>query len=226
MFNLRRPESLVPVLAELERCLQVRKACYWTAEHLVQHNATVGKAIFELRAGSHLLAVADMKGEVAVWPKASEKDFEQAVWKHKARKTVAIPQEFERYSLAQLIWQYTTRTNRKLLPKRYRECDIFFRRPPRVDPQLIEDTHLLVMRELALGPCTLAELQTRMGAAAETSAVEAALASLYFVGSITSNPERASHTSGRGGLTAIAPQAVYGNERQIPDTRPTTAPLI
>jgi hypothetical protein len=230
LFDLRKPETLMPVLAEFDRRLHPAKVRYWTAAHLVEHNATVGKAIFELRAGAELLAVADMKGEVAIFPDASEASFDRAAWKHRARRTVTVPPAFERHSLAQLMWQYTTRTARDLLPERYREGAIFFRRAPRIDPQLIEDLHLRVMRELALGPLSLDELQAGLGAGRE--AVCRAVAALYYVGSITSNPERASQVSGRGGLWTTK-SALLDADRPRPagqgagaDTRPSTAPLL
>jgi hypothetical protein len=228
-FDLRRPESLVPVLADFAQRLHEKKLCYWTAAHLVQHNATVGKAIFELVAGSKLIAVADMKGEVAISPTAKETDFDLGVWKHRARKNVSVPDNFVHHNLTLLLWQYTTRSARDLLPARYRECTIFFRRPPRLDPQLIEDVHLLVMRELAIAPATLARLQSLLKS--DGKAVERALAALYFVGSVTSNAERASQVSSRGGL-ASTPGVLADDAAHLRatgssgDMRPSTVPLL
>jgi hypothetical protein len=68
----------------------------------VEHNGTVGKALFELQAGAAVLAIADMKGTVFISPHATEQEFDHAVWKHRARKTVDVPPGFERHALAEL----------------------------------------------------------------------------------------------------------------------------
>ena len=230
-FHLRDPVTLVRILGNFDRQLHHRKVCYWTAAHLIEHNATVGKALYELRSGGELLAVADMKGEVAVSPIATESSFDSAVWKHRARKTVTVPATFARHSLEQLMWEYTLRTRREdLLPKRYRECAIFLRRSPRIEANLIDDDQLKIMRELALGPMSFDELRATLQL--EGRVLARALAALYYVGSITSNPERASHVSGRGGLWAVRASAtdrapLNAASRQAgSDTRPSTTPLL
>jgi hypothetical protein len=230
LFDMSRPETLVPVLRQLDSKLHGAKTCFWTAAHLIAHHATTGKALFELRAGPELLAVVDMKGEVAVSPVAPESSFDKAAWKHRARKSVLVPDHFRRCALAQLMWQYTTRTRQELLPERYRDGSIFFRRPPRVGPELISDVHLSITRQLALGPTSLPELQKAL--AIEERIASRALADLYFVGSITSNPERAWQRSDRGALWASRPASldadkptpIYKGAR--PDAPHSTAPLL
>lgn len=229
LFGLGEPGSLLKVLHRFDRELQPTKACFWTAAHIALHHATIGKAMFELRAGTDVLAVVDMKGHVAVSPAATETAFNQALWKHRARTAVTIPAGFRRIPLSQLMWLYATRTRRELLPPRYRDGAIFFRRPPRVDPQMIDDVHLVISRQLALGPSTFDELQTVLEMKEE--ALAKALAALYFVGSITSNPDRAWRGSVRGGLwsrsapleSGAAPLAPGGTRRDVPHS---TAPLL
>lgn len=229
-FDLARPETLVLVLQQLDRELHAAKTRYWTAAHIIANHATIGKAMFELRAGQELLAVVDMKGDVAISPVAPESSFEKAAWKHRARKTVSIPDHFQRCPLAQLMWQYTTRTRQELLPERYRDGSIYFRRPPRVEPELITDTHLSITRQLALGPTSLRELQSALGIGQLVAS--RALADLYFVGSITSNPERAWQRSVRGVLWASRPASLEAAEPTpiykgvVPDAPHSTAPLL
>lgn len=227
-FSTSRPESLAPVLRAFEAGLGTTKACFWTAAHLVAHHATVGKAMFELCAGSEVLAVVDMKGDAAVSPTATEGAFDAAVWKHRARKAVAVPAWFHRVGLEPLMWDYLNRTRLQLLPDRYRECAIYFRRPPRVDPALIGDVHLIISRQLAIGPLTLRELQKTLSLGED--AVARALAAMYYVGSITSNPDRAWRGSVRGALWSRP--AELGDEQAPPahraprDAPHSTAPLL
>jgi hypothetical protein len=76
-----------------------------------------------------------------------------------------------------------------VLPKRYRTGELYFRRPPRLPQRLLSDAHLLLMRELSTSSGNFADLQQRTGMAAANLAKT--LAALYLVGSITSNPKRA-----------------------------------
>jgi DNA-binding transcriptional ArsR family regulator len=80
-----------------------------------------------------------------------------------------------------------------VLPPRYRSSPIFFRRPPRLDPALVEEEHLLAMRELAIRPATYDDLKAQLEISDATLA--RTLAALYYVGSITTNRARATPTT-------------------------------
>lgn len=188
-FALGDADSFAACLADVDRRLAGLRRLYWVAAHLVKCKEMVGKAVYELRLGPELLAVADMKGTVSILPFLREAQIDQAVWKHRVRKTVEVPADFERYSLAEVLWTYTTRTRLNLLPDHYAEVPIYLRRPPRVPTERIDDVHLRVVRELAIGPSQFVDLMDRTEADAQT--LSRALAALYYVGSITSNPDRA-----------------------------------
>ena len=224
-FDPAQDGGLALGLAALDAALAPQRRQYWTASHLVEHNATVGKALYELRAGTQVLAIADLKGTVYISPQASEEQFDHAVWRHRARKSVDVPPEFERHSLAELLWAYATRTTRELLPARYRDSLIYLRRPPRVAAQLVGDVHLRIIRELAVEAASMARLAEKIGVDANTLA--RSLAALYLVGSITTNPERAWSASDRGSLWSRAGTL----NDALPDSKhedglPSTAPLL
>jgi hypothetical protein len=102
-----------------------------------------------------------------------------------------IPVNWPRASVSQLMWQYAQRTERDLLPPHYRSKPLFFRRPPRLAQRQLRDAHLLLMRELVAQPgMTFEALQQSTGLA--DVALARCLSALYVVGSITSNPRRAS----------------------------------
>lgn len=225
-FDPAQEGGLAGGLSSLDAQLARLRRQFWTASHLVEHNATVGKALFELRAGAAVLAIADMKGTVFISPRATEQEFDFAVWKHRARKMVEVPPDFERHSLAELLWAYATRTRKDLLPARYREYSIYLRRPPRVPQELIGDVHLRIIRELAVDADSLASLVDRIGADRKT--LERSLAALYLVGSVTTNPERAWSSSERGSLWSRAGTLndAMPTSRQDHDGLPTTAPLL
>ena len=192
-FDLRQPDTIASCLAALDRSLAPVRRLYAVAALLVKGSATVGNAVYELRSGGQLLAIADMKGKVFVSPDAGEDQLRRAAWKHRARNMVDVPADFAQHALSEILWTYTTRSRLDLLPERYLECRIYLRRPPRVRPELLDDLHLRIIRELAVAPADLTELLDRVGIDPKT--LRRALAALYRVGSITSNPDRVWSTS-------------------------------
>jgi hypothetical protein len=224
--DLRRAETVSACLAALDGRLAQLRRLYWIAAHLVKGNDMVGKAVYELRTGSQLLAVADLKGTVSVFPGATEADLEQAVWKHRARKLLEAPMDFEQHALSELLWTYTTRTRLNLLPERYTQGPIYLRRPPRVRTELLGDLHLRIIRELAIAPARLAQLVERIGV--DAKAAGRALAALYYVGSVTSNPERAWATSSQQGgpWSSRASLVDDGAFRRSSEGQPSTTPLV
>ncbi|CAA9400673.1 MAG: hypothetical protein AVDCRST_MAG51-874 [uncultured Ramlibacter sp.] len=226
-FDLRKTETLLTCLAAFDRELAPLKRSFWIAANLASSEILVGKAAYELRAGEQLLAAADMKGKVFVLPELTEQQLDQAEWKHRARKTVKAPEDFEQHLLAEMLWIYTTRTRRELLPERYFDSQIYLRRPPRVRAELLEDLHLRVIRELAAAPANLAELVKRL--AVKKSPLVRALAALYYVGSITANPERAWAASAQQSSWASRAGAFEdgaGALRAARTGQPSTTPLL
>jgi hypothetical protein len=179
--------SMTAVLDKFESWLSPLTAQLCLASHIVEHQVALGTGVFELRLDGQLLAVVDMHGEVGVLPGAGPADFENANWHRCA--TGHVPEDLARATMSQLMWQYSLRTRRDLLPRHYRSGLLYFRRPPRVPNRLLRDSHLLLMRELAAGPASFLALQHATGLHPGRLAHD--LAALYFVGSITSNPKRA-----------------------------------
>jgi hypothetical protein len=187
-FDAGSRRSMNAVLEKFEAWLSPLSAQFCLASHIVEHEIALGSGTFQVHLNSALLAVVNIPGEIAVLPSAGPADFEEAVW---SRQTCGaeIPENFVRTSLSQLMWQYAVRTQRDVLPKRYRAGLLYYRRPPRLPQRAVLDSHLLLMRELACAPASFETLQDRCGLNADQLARD--LAALYFVGSITSNPKRA-----------------------------------
>jgi hypothetical protein len=192
-FDLGSPTSMKAVLRQFEGWLAPLMAQFCLASHIVDHQSALGAGQFELCQGTQVLAMVDMQGAAAVRSTLGPGDFEDTWWRRST--SVSVPEHFAQTSLAQLMWQYTARTQRDLLPKHYRDGLLYFRRAPHLPQRLIKDSHLLIMRELMLAPATFEDLQQRCGFPEARLARE--LASLYFVGSITSNPKRAARVAPR-----------------------------
>jgi hypothetical protein len=224
-FDLAAPATMKAALRQFESWLAPVTAQFCLASHIVDHQSALGAGQFELCQGTQVIATVDMQGDAAVRSTLGPGDFEDTWWRHST--SGPVPEHFARTSLAQLMWQYTVRTQRDLLPKRYRTGLLYFRRAPHLPQRLIKDSHLLIMRELMLAPATFEELQQRCGFPQARLARE--LASLYFVGSITSNPKRAARIAPRStGLDSGPMQSHLDSfmPSELPSTRrPATKDL-
>lgn len=228
-FDVGRPESILEAIGVFEFVLAAEAAQFLLAAQIVDQQEMLGTGAFELRTKGQLIAVVDMKGDACVLASARPANFDLGVWTRVGRERMRVPRNFVRASLAQLMWRYVSRSSRDLLPGRYRQGAIFFRRPPRVDPVVIDETHLLVMRELAIRPAAYEELQRRLELPDEVLA--RALAALYYVGSITTNRTRAGSTTVAAELPrGSRPVSNYGELRsghmplEVTDLRHLTAP--
>jgi hypothetical protein len=228
-FDVARSESILQAIGAFEFFLAAEAAQFLLASQIVdQQDVLVGGA-FELCTRGQLIAVVDMKGDACVLPSARPANFEAAAWVRVDRDRLRIPHNFVRTGLAQLMWRYVSRSSRDLLPARYRTSPIFFRRPPRLDPVLVDEEHLLVMRELAIHPATYEDLKSRLEM--PDALLARTLAALYYVGSITSSRSRAGPTTVAAELPRLrAAGSHYGELRtgQLPleltDLRQLTAP--
>ena len=186
-FDSASPASMTAVLEKFELGLAPVLAQFCLASHIVEHEAALGGGIFDVRLDGRLLAVVNLRGEVGVLAGVGLADFENAEWSR--RSSPRIPEDMAPTSMSQLMWHYSLRTQRAILPRHYRTGPLYFRRPPRLPSRLLTDSHLLLMRELAGAPATFEALQQRCGLPPDQLARD--LAALYFVGAITSNPKRA-----------------------------------
>jgi hypothetical protein len=228
-FDITKSGAIVEAIGFFEFVLAPQAAQYLLAAQVVEQQEILGSGAFELRAKGQLIAAVDMRGDAGVLASVRPANFEVAVWTRVDRDRFRIPDGFARTSLAELMWRYVSRSSRDLLPERYRQGAVFFRRPPRIDPVLVEENHLLVMRELAIQPCGFDDLKARLEL---TDAVLAqSLAALYYVGSVTSNAARAAPTTIAGETPRRSRRGSnYGELRaarmplEVTDLRLLTAP--
>ena len=225
-FDLAQPQSIIEAIGVFEFALAPQAAQFLLAGHVVQHQDALGAGTFEVRARGQLIAVVDMSGDAAVLPSVRPSNFEFAVWKRIDRARIAIPDNFSRVTLSELMWRYVSRTSRDVLPPRYLKGPVFFRRAPRVDPVLVEEEHLLVMRELAVRPLSFEEMLRVLELPEAT--LSRALAALYYVGSITSTRARAASGTVAGDIRRSQGNSNYGELRaggtELADLRQLTAP--
>ncbi|GAC1605352.1 MAG: hypothetical protein NVS3B2_11720 [Ramlibacter sp.] len=201
-FEAGSVPSINSVLEKFENWLQPVAAQFSLATRIIEQESVLGAGVYHVMLNGRLLAVVNMQGEIGVFPGAGPTDFDDAMWARQPSRS-EIPESFVRTTLSELMWQYAIRTTRDVLPKRYRTGELYFRRPPRLPQRLLSDAHLLLMRELSTSSGTFADLQQRSGMAAAVLAKN--LAALYLVGTITSNPKRATVLRAAGSRDEIEP---------------------
>jgi hypothetical protein len=132
-----------------------------------------------------LIGIVDLEGDVGLLPGVTPAQVASADWSGRPAGAHAIPSHFSRTSIAQVMWQYVTRSDEDLLPQRYRQQDVYFRGPPRVAQRLLRDTHMLLLGQLNSHPQNFSQLQASTGLSERE--VAQSLAALYFAGSITTH---------------------------------------
>jgi len=190
-FLLEDRRAALQVLHQFTGFMQTSLAQFCLAASVADNQPTLGAGSWEVLRQGDLLAVVDLKLGAAVDPSATAADFDGASWCVREHGAVMIPLNWPRATVSQLMWQYAQRTQRDLLPPHYRTRPLFFRRPPRLAQRQLKDAHLLLMRELVAQPgMRFEELQHSTGLG--DASLARYLSALYVVGSITSNPRRAS----------------------------------
>ena len=190
-FQLEDRRAAVQVLHEFADFLQSVLGQFCLAASIADNQPTLGAGSWEVLRQGELLAVVDLKLGAAVDPSAAPADFDGAIWCLREPGAVMIPVNWPRASVSQLMWQYAQRTQRDLLPPHYRSKPLYFRRPPRLAQRQLKDAHLLLMRELVTQPGMGFEALQHSTGLGEVPLARC-LSALYVVGSITSNPRRAS----------------------------------
>jgi hypothetical protein len=224
-FALEDRHAAVQVLHQFNGWMQTTVAQFCLAASISDNQPTLGAGSWEVLRQGELLAVVDLKMGAAVDPAAKPADFDGASWGLRDHGALMIPVNWPRASVSQLMWQYAQRTRRDLLPPHYRSKPLFFRRPPRLAQRQMKDAHLLLMRELVAQPGMSFEALQQSTGLGEVPLARY-LSALYVVGSITSNPRRASAAAQLA--TAVRDSALPSNQsmfESVMDTAPRPSDL-
>jgi hypothetical protein len=203
-FDLDAEPSARAVLQQFEGWLRPLRAQFALGAQIIQRESTLRSGVYHVSHKANLLAIVDLQEwRAGLSPTARPVDFEDAQWEKRPDTANTPPERFVRCSLTQLMWTYAQRTSRDVLPERYRKSMIYFRRSPRVPLRMLQDSHLLLLRELSASPADFNSLLERTGLSPNRLARH--LACLYFAGSITSS---SGHAARRG--VAIREDAEVG----------------
>jgi hypothetical protein len=206
-FRVDNEASMRAALREFDATLRLIAVQFALGAMVMRRGAALRQTVHHLRHGGVLLAVLDYRrGHVAIHPEAAPRELWLAEWLPKHEDDVDWPADYSVCTPGQLLWSYVRRTDRDLLPERYRTALIYFRHAPRVPLRWLRDSQLALLRELAAGPGHFANLQRRTGSIDAVLAED--LSCLYFTGAITTTPTKAA--ASRAGEESVGP-ATTGN---------------
>jgi hypothetical protein len=182
--------------------------------------------IYHVSHRGQLLAVMDFhEWRIGILRKADPADFELAQWDRRPLEAHDIPSHFLRSSLTHLRWIYAQRTERDVLPSRYRSKPVYFRHAPAVPMRWIRDSQLILLRELSQAAGDFDALLRRT--ALTHAQLTRDLASLYFAGSITTTPDKAGAATFTGGEDSLPGRSRNGLAQALPGAPagPPTLPV-
>ena len=198
VFDPDSQPSIVSTLLQFENWLRPVRAQFVLGALLIQRNSKERRGIYHLIHRGVLIAVLDFQeGQVALLPGVPPGDLWLGEWDKRPPGAGQPPGNFERYSTTQLAWAYVCRTDRDMLPPRYRTDTVYYRHVPRVPLRWLGDSQLTLLRELSSEPGTLQSLGQRTGMALRQ--IEHDLACLYYAGSVTTTPANAAAPLGSRG---------------------------
>jgi hypothetical protein len=195
VFDPESQHSIVATLLQFENWLRPVRAQFVLGALLIQRNSNERRGIYHLNHRGVLIAVLDFQeAQVALLPGVQPADLWLGEWDKRPQGAGQAPANFERYSTTQLAWAYVCRTDRDMLPPRYRTDTVYYRHVPRVPLRWLGDSQMTLLRELSSEPGTLQGLGQRTGMALRQ--IEHDLACLYYAGSVTTTPANAAAPSG------------------------------
>lgn len=189
-FDLSGGASLSGVLQHFENWLRPLRSQFVLGGQLIARENELLPGIYHVSHKGQLLAVMDFhEWRIGILRKADPVDFELAHWDRRPLEAHDIPSHFLRSSLTHLRWIYAQRTERDVLPSRYRSKPVYFRHAPAVPMRWIRDSQLILLRELSQAAGDFDALLQRTGLT--HAQLTRDMASLYFAGSVTTTPDKA-----------------------------------
>jgi hypothetical protein len=225
VFDPQSDESVHGALVQFEKWLLPVRTRFVLGAMLLQRESDDRRGIYHLTHRGNLLAVLDFdQGLAAVSPRAKPPDLWEASWERRPPAAGMTPKGFTSCTITQLAWGYVRRTDRDMLPERYRTEMIYYRHVPRVPMRWLRDSQLLLLRELSAEPGNMQALRDRTSLSVEQVAHD--LACLYYAGSVTTTPQTAGVNGGDSiNSYGLWPESVAASE-QLRPRHDLTAPAL
>ena len=182
--------SIHGVLLQFETWLWLTRAQFALGAQIVNRGAELRHGVYQVSHSGRLLAVLDFQqGRAALLPKVHPVDLWEAQWDRRPIGAHDLPETFVRVTPAQMAWAYVRRSDRDMLPSRYRTELIYYRKVPAVPMRWLRDSQLMLLRELSADPSTVEGLRQSTGMS--IAQITNDLTCLYYAGAITTTPSKA-----------------------------------
>ncbi len=189
-FEPASPEGVYTVLQQFEKFLWGLRSQIVLGKQLIERESELKQTVYHVIHNRKLIAVLDFTNwKIGMLPNTDPQLFEDALWEKRPAQAHDIPGNFLRTDVTQLRWIYAQHSTRNVLPERYQEEVIYFRRAPQVELSWLSDSHLLLVHEITKQPATFNNLIERTGLPHEQMTRD--LASLYFAASLTTTRSKA-----------------------------------
>ncbi len=190
VFNPESEPTIQTALQQFEGWLLPLRAQFVIGALIARRDSEDRRGTYHVSHRGTLLAVLDFQqGLAAMSGRAHPTELWQATWEKRPAGAGQPPQGFSTCTITQLAWAYVRRSERDMLPARYRKEMVYYRHVPRVPLRWLRDSQLMLLRELSSQPGTLLTLRERTGLSLDQLAHD--LACLYYAGSVTTSPETA-----------------------------------
>ncbi len=186
--------SVHAVLLQFESWLWQVRAQFVLGAQIIERGPQLRHGVYHISHSGKLLAVLDfLRGKAAISPRVHPVDLIEARWAKRPAGAAGLPESFVHLTPGQLAWVYVRRTERDVLPARYRTETIYYRHVPGVPLRWLRDSQLMLLRELSAEPGTMQALRQRTGLSLRDA--ERDLACLYYAGSITTTRVKGAATA-------------------------------
>lgn len=214
-FDAADEHSVRQRLQRFEAWLRPLRTQFALGERLIEQLDVFKRGVVHVMHEGRLLAVVDLdRWQTGLSIPARPVDIGMAEWVRRPDLAGEIPPGFMRLPLQRVLWNYAVRTERDLLPARYRDQVIHLRRVPRLPVRWFDEPHVRIMRELLAEPAGLTRLAKRTGLAPDVLAHH--LASLYFAGGLTTDADSARRAAEEARRNVLALQ--FEQADHVPDT--------
>jgi hypothetical protein len=188
-FDPHKVDQVADVLNQFEAALLPTAVELTLAAQIAQRRHELASPSYHLSVHGRFVAVVNANGEIGLAQDLAPHELASAEWAGRPAAGAQIPAQFRHATIPQVMWNFAMRSGGDLLPSRYRQGPIHWRRMPVVPQRWVREEHLMVISVLTTGPQTVASLVTATGFS--EAAVLQALAALYFGGSLTTDERKA-----------------------------------
>lgn len=188
-FDMASPASTRAMLEKFEGWLRPMTAQFCLAARIVQTRLDVSSTVWHVSVDGRLVAIVSRRTGVGVLAIVDPFHLDSAVWSRRPGPADEMPSHFVQAGLTQVLWQYAMRTTRNLLPTYFKSGPIYWCRAPALPQRMFNDSHLMIVRELANAPVSFSELARRTGLS--DALLSRDLAGLRIVGSVTHDRKQA-----------------------------------